>query len=97
MHIYRYVGTCIYILALPPCLLFSLGDGMFFSDVISKCEMFISTYSLIFLRGIFGGESYSYWVATISRRLQIIGLFCRILSLLLGSFAKETYNFKEPN
>jgi len=24
------------------------------------------------------------------------GLFCRILSLLKGSFAKETYNFKEP-
>jgi len=26
----------------------------------------------------------------------MIGLFCRISSLLLGSFAKETYNFKEP-
>jgi len=28
--------------------------------------------------------------------LKIIGLFCRISSLLQGSFAKETYNFKEP-
>jgi len=28
--------------------------------------------------------------------LVIIGLFCRISSLLWGSFAKETYNFKEP-
>jgi len=37
-----------------------------------------------------------YDVATISRLLKIIGLYCRILSLLLGSFAKETYNFKEP-
>ena len=37
-----------------------------------------------------------YGVATISRLLQIIGLFCRISSLLLGSFAKENYNFKEP-
>ena len=27
---------------------------------------------------------------------QIIGLFCRIQSLLQGSFAKETYDFKEP-
>jgi len=35
-------------------------------------------------------------VATISRLLTIIGLFCRISSLLYGSFAKETYNFKEP-
>jgi len=37
-----------------------------------------------------------YGVATISRLLKIIELFCRILSLLLVSFAKETYNFKEP-
>jgi len=35
-------------------------------------------------------------VATISRLLTIIGLFCRISSLLYGSFAKETFNFKEP-
>jgi len=37
-----------------------------------------------------------YVVATISRLLKIISLFCRIQSLLYGSFAKETYNFKEP-
>jgi len=37
-----------------------------------------------------------YGVATISRLLKIVGLFCRISSLLYGSFAKETYNFKEP-
>jgi len=27
---------------------------------------------------------------------EIIGLFCRISSLLFGSFAKETYKSKEP-
>jgi len=32
-----------------------------------------------------------YGVATISRLLKIISLFCRISSLLQGSFAKETY------
>jgi len=32
----------------------------------------------------------SYGVATISRLRKIIGLFCRISSLLQGSFAKET-------
>ena len=37
-----------------------------------------------------------YGVATISRLLVIIGLFCRIQSLLYGSFAKETYDLKEP-
>jgi len=36
-----------------------------------------------------------YGVATISSLLQIIGLFCRISFLLLGSFAKETYDFQE--
>jgi len=35
-------------------------------------------------------------VATISRLLKSIDLFCRISSLLQGSFAKETYNLKEP-
>jgi len=39
--------------------------------------------------------THGYGVATISRLLKIIGLFCRIWSLLQGSFAKETYNFKE--
>jgi len=37
-----------------------------------------------------------YGVASISKLLKIIGLFCRIWSLLQGSFAKETYNLKEP-
>ena len=35
-------------------------------------------------------------MATVSRLLKIIGLFCRIQSLLQGSFVKETYHFKEP-
>jgi len=38
----------------------------------------------------------AYVVATISRLLRMIGLFCRRSSLLLGSVAKETYSFKEP-
>jgi len=33
-------------------------------------------------------------VATISRLLKIIGLFCRTSFLLQGSFAKETYNLR---
>ena len=35
-------------------------------------------------------------VATIKRLHKIIGLFRKIWSLLLGSFANETYHFKEP-
>ena len=37
-----------------------------------------------------------YGIATISRLLKIMGLFCSISSLLQGSLAKETCNFKEP-
>ena len=37
-----------------------------------------------------------YGVATISRLDKIIVLFCRIASLLWGSFAKETYNLIDP-
>ena len=37
--------------------------------------------------------TYGYGVATISRIDKITGLFCRISSLLQGSFAKETYHF----
>ena len=39
---------------------------------------------------------YTYGVATISRLLNIIGLFCRNSSLLQGSFAKETYKLIDP-
>jgi len=42
-----------------------------------------------------GARSYvtrSHMCQTISRLLKIIGLFCRIWSLLQGSFAKETYH-----
>jgi len=38
----------------------------------------------------------NHGVTTVSRIDSIIGLFCRILSLLLGSFAKETYNSIDP-
>ena len=37
-----------------------------------------------------------YAVATISRLLKIIGLVCRMSSILQGSFAKEACNFTEP-
>jgi len=35
-------------------------------------------------------------VATISRLLRILGLFCRIWSLSKSSFAEETCHFKQP-
>jgi len=37
-----------------------------------------------------------YEVVLVSRIDEIVGLFCRIASLLSGSFAKETYDFIDP-
>ena len=45
------------------------------------------------LRSVPSGQ---YGVATVSRIDKTIGLFCRILALLKGSFAQETYNFIDP-
>jgi len=70
-----------------------------------KCSTYNNVYTLIsstlFLQNKFNNftsfhGSVWYGVATSSRLLKIMGLFCRISSLLKGSFAKETYNFKEP-
>ena len=41
------------------------------------------------------GNKGRFGVATIIRPLTIICLFCRMQSLVQGSFAKETYNCKE--
>jgi len=40
--------------------------------------------------------THCYGVAVDSRIDKIIGLFCRIMSLLQGSFTKETYNLIDP-
>jgi len=39
---------------------------------------------------------HTYGVATVSRIDKVIGLFCRIASLLYVSFAKETCNLIDP-
>jgi len=43
-----------------------------------------------------GLHLFYYGVATISRRLQIIGLFCKRALLKRRYSAKQTYKFKEP-
>ena len=64
---------------------------VYLSVCLSVClSVYLSVYHSVCL-----SESV-YGVAMISRLLQMIGLFCKILSLLQGSFAKKTYNFEEP-
>jgi len=78
------------------------NERFFFSN------MNVSVSMRVFMRGSWsvghrshaimldGSNGKTYGVATISRLLKITGLFCRIQTLLQGSFAKETDNFKEP-
>jgi len=68
---------------------------------IASCSWSLSRY-WVYCR--LGGncESHSsaymdcYGLATISRLLQIIGLFCKRARQKRPIFSKETYNFKEP-
>ena len=47
-------------------------------------------------RGVVRHQETWYGVATVSRIDKIRGLFCRILSLLKGSFVNQTYNLIDP-
>jgi len=80
IHIYTYIYMYIYI----------YGYTYIFTDI------HIYIYVYMCLRYCSAREEIGYGVATISRLLKITGLLCRISSLLLGSFAKETCHFKEP-
>ena len=62
---------------------------------VLQCVAVVKEHKISDLSGLVSQISH-YGVATISRLLKIIGLLCRLSSLLQGSFAKETYNFKEP-
>jgi len=77
-----------------------------YSHVLMRCSrraymhkhVCLYSYDYVFLYiciRTHGAQGF-HGVATIRRLLKIIGLFCRILFFLWGSFAKETYNFKKP-
>ena len=55
---------------------------------IAICEVSLD----IKLQVMWGGYDHT----NSSKLLKMIGLFCRIQSLLQGSFTKETYHFQEP-
>ena len=67
-----------------------------FYACILLSELFHVTRSLYIYMQTYTRSIIHYGLATVNRLLKIISLFCRIPSLLQGSFAKETYNFKEP-
>jgi hypothetical protein len=62
---------------------------------VLQCVLF-TVLQCVAVRSARPYEGSCYGVATISMLLKSISLFCRISSLLQGSFAKETCQFKEP-
>jgi len=73
------------------CRISTLLYGSFAKETFCcASQHFVCEWKIVVPRCIEYGE------AAVSRLLKIIGLFCRISTLLYGSFAKETFNFKEP-
>jgi len=82
-HVYTYMDTYV----VPDCSPARLSYIYIHTCVYIHTCMYTYIYAHI----------YCTWLwSTGSRLLKIVGLFCRISSLLSGSFAKETYSFKEP-
>ena len=61
----------------------------------NKCLQFVCVLAMGWLPSVVSSLLQVYF-AEYDSILQNIGLFCRIGSLLQGSFTKETCNFKEP-
>ena len=84
MYIYTYIPICIYIY-IHICVYMYL-----FMYTYMYIYIYIHMYEYKYMCMYMCVYIYTYGVATSSRLLEIIGLFCRIQSLLQGSFAKET-------
>jgi len=77
LYIYVYIYTYLYTIFMVPI---QIRTNSHFPGLTIAYD----TYTYIYIN--------AYGVATVSTIDQIIRIFCRILSLLQGSFAKETYN-----
>jgi len=86
------VCVCVY---LCKCVCARGRERLWVGVIVCARVNYFSVRRLMYMCGMtLAYVKYHYGVATISRLLKIIGLFCRILSLYEFSFAKETYNFK---
>ena len=84
MCIYTYVCECVCV-----CVYMHMCVHVYvYVYVYGKVYVHACAHVFVYVCG--------YGVATTSRRLKIIGLLCRMSSLLYGSSAQETYDFKEP-
>ena len=89
---YSQHNVCSFVVHVCKCVYTHLSSH---ASAYTNIHTFVSVHQLWYVHCVVV-SSFWYGVATISRLLKIIGLFFRISSLLQGSFAKETYNFKEP-
>ena len=108
IHTYVYIYKYIYIIRFLVCLYIYSCVYMYLYIRMCVCvyvytyEIHIHTHMITRSHKCVGCEKMHsvpcsrQLVFTIGRLLEITGLFCRISSLLQGSFAKETYHLKEP-
>jgi len=107
VYMYTYTYTCIHIHIYIHICIFSYVYVYIYMYLYTYICIYVYIYiyietkttnTRIFICILTGRciSLYMYGMASVSKIDKIIGLFCRILSLWWGSFAKETYNFIDP-
>ena len=99
LHSVRSTLLCIGLLQVVGCLKFqvSCAKEPYKRDcILQKRPMILRSLPIVATPYIYDCDTCCCGVATISRLLKIMSLLCRIMSLSQGSFAKKSYNFKEP-
>ena len=96
-HIHMYKHACIYVYIY--IHIFTYTYLHIFTHIHIFTYVYLHTYThttMHIYTYIHIAHTQQLWGGYDQQSLKIIGLFCRISPLLQGSFAKETYNFKEP-
>jgi len=105
--IYMYINTYMYVCVCACIHAVFLFKALTFEKVRVCSYIYIYIYLCMFRGnnassfvipsfGVAKEKTNVHGVATVSRIDRITGFFCRISSLLQGSFAKETYNIIDP-
>jgi len=90
------VGVCSVVIRVEVCVVVCILIWFFrfvYMDYIHECACVWWKY---YIHVWIQADGMCYGVASVSRIDKITGLFCRISSVLWGSFAKGTHNFIDP-
>ena len=92
-HVYIYISLyfssiCIYHFLEANNILLSLSDSYLYILKYTHSDKYVCIYAQRYI--------YVHRVASTSRLLQIVDLFCKRALYQRRYYARETYNFKEP-